>query len=483
MKTWTIGRRIFLLSGCIFWLMIGLNAVAYFGLIKIRAIAARIDGREMPMIVSCATITGHLNEAFIRTLQAAGAEKSADAEAFLAEVKQHALIVDAELAKYEKRVDSAESRADYENLRAARVAYAEQRTAYFAMLREGKRSEAFVFANQKLYPAYLAFSKAADLLVSKSTARGEEAAAQISAATEQANRRMLVLFVITMFIGWCVYLFSTRKINKDLGVVSEMIEQGSQQVAAAAAQVSGSSQELAIGASKQALALQETSSLLTEMDESSRDNAEAALNAARSMREEMVPNFTRIEKAVLTVNESMKASMSSSQETAKIIKTIDEIAFQTNILALNAAIEAARAGEAGAGFAVVAEEVRMLAQRSAEAAKTTQSLLETSQSQLGHTAEHFGTVNMAIQDNISVGRRVSEYIAAIESASKEQARSVVQISTNVVRVDTVIQSNASTAKESASAAEELNAQAQSMKESVAHLLALTGASSVFAFQS
>jgi methyl-accepting chemotaxis protein len=396
-------------------------------------------------------------------------------------VKEHAKAVDAELKLHEPRVDSDEARVDFVKLQQTRAAYAERRNEYFALLREGKRVEASQFANLRLFPAYLEFSKAADQLVAKSTARGLAAADQISQEADTANRRMLVLFVITMFIGWCVYMLSARKINKDLSVVSEMIEQGSEQVASAAAQVSGSSQELAAGANKQAVALQETSSLIAEMDSTARSNEGAALSVAKCMREEMSPNFERIEKAVVTVDESMKSTLSSSLETVKIIKTIDEIAFQTNILALNAAIEAARAGEAGAGFAVVAEEVRSLAQRSAVAARNTQDLLEKSQSQLKQTVESFGTVNTAIQDNILVGRRISEFIAAIEEASREQARGVERITGTVLRVETVTQANASTAEESAGAAEELNAQAQSMKESVTHLLALTGGRSLLPF--
>jgi methyl-accepting chemotaxis protein len=480
MKPWTIRRRIFILTGCIFWLMIGLNAVAYLSLTKIRTIAVRIDEKEMPTINACATITAHLNEAFIRTLQAAGSERPEDSERYLAEVKEHAKVVDTELMAYEVRADTSEARADFEQLRVTRLAYAELRTQYFGMLHAGRRTEATVFANSKLFPAYLEFSKAADALVSKSTRKGVEAADQITLEANQANRRMLILFVVTMFVGWCVYMYSSYRINKDLAVVSEAIEQGAEQVAAAAAQVSGSSQELALGANKQATSLQETNSLISEMDEAAHRNAEAAMSVARCMREELEPNFARIERAVVTVDASMKSTMASSLETAKIIKTIDEIAFQTNILALNAAIEAARAGEAGAGFAVVAEEVRSLAHRSAEAAKNTQGLVEASQGQLKDTVSHFATVNEAVQGNIRVGRRISEHISGIEGASEEQARNVKQINGAVLRVDSVTQATASTAEESASAAEELNAQAQSMKESVARLLALTGGRGFFA---
>jgi len=474
MKHWTIRRRIFVLCCSIFLLLIGLSSVAFFSLGRIRDLAGRIDGHEMPAIVTCTTISSNLNEAFIRTLQAAACEKPEDSERYLAQVRENAKVVDAQLKLHEERLDTDEARQDFENLRKARLAYAEIRTRYFALLKEGQRTEASALATGQLFPAYLQFSKAADALVARSTGQGIESASRIAEESKGAFSRILELFCATMLIGWGIYLLATRRINRDLCMVSEMIEQGSEQVAAAAAQVSGSSQELASGASRQTLAIDETNTALGSMAGVTRQNAGAAQNAGRCMRDEMTPNFERIEKSIVQVNDSMGATMTSAQQTANIIKTIDEIAFQTNILALNAAVEAARAGDAGAGFAVVAEEVRALAQRCAEAARNTQQLIEKSQGQLRLTVDRFSDVNQAIQQSIQVGRRISELISSIESASSEQAEGVQHISTTMSQMGSITQSNAATAEESAGAAEELNAQAQSMKESVLHLLTLTG---------
>jgi methyl-accepting chemotaxis protein len=177
------------------------------------------------------------------------------------------------------------------------------------------------------------------------------------------------------------------------------------------------------------------------------------------------------------MRQAMDAIKESSTNIAKIVKTIDEIAFQTNILALNAAVEAARAGEAGAGFAVVAEEVRSLAQRSANSAKETAARIEDSvnRSEAGvrislKVAESFDAI-------LGKARQVDELIAEIATASGEQTEGITQVTTAVAQMDKVTQSNAAGAEEAASASEEMSAQAELMRESVRHLQALVGGAS------
>jgi methyl-accepting chemotaxis protein len=159
----------------------------------------------------------------------------------------------------------------------------------------------------------------------------------------------------------------------------------------------------------------------------------------------------------------------SSDETAKIIKTIDEIAFQTNILALNAAVEAARAGEAGMGFAVVADEVRNLAQRSAQAAKETATKIEGSLTRTTQGVEISAKVAASLDEITAKVRQVDELVAEVAGASREQTEGITQINIAVGQMDKVTQSNAANAEESAAAAEELNAQAETMKQSVGEL--------------
>jgi methyl-accepting chemotaxis protein len=175
-----------------------------------------------------------------------------------------------------------------------------------------------------------------------------------------------------------------------------------------------------------------------------------------------------------TMAAAMDAIKVSSDDIAKIIRTIDEIAFQTNILALNAAVEAARAGEAGMGFAVVADEVRNLAQRCAQAAKETAGKIEGAITRTGEGVEITGQVAAALNEIVTKVRQVDELVTEVASASREQTEGITQINTAVGQMDTVTQGNAATAEESAAAAEELNAQAETMKQSVAELLQLVG---------
>ena len=170
----------------------------------------------------------------------------------------------------------------------------------------------------------------------------------------------------------------------------------------------------------------------------------------------------------------MQEISKASEETSKIIKTIDEIAFQTNLLALNAAVEAARAGEAGAGFAVVADEVRNLAMRAADAAKNTAALIEGTVKKVSDGTALVKTTNDAFNEVAGSTAKVGELVGEIAAASSEQAQGIEQVNIAVTEMDKVTQQNAATAEESASASEELNAQAEEMKSFVADLAAMVG---------
>jgi methyl-accepting chemotaxis protein len=266
---------------------------------------------------------------------------------------------------------------------------------------------------------------------------------------------------------------NSKRVCHALSALAQSLGDGSNQVASAAAQVSSSSQSLAEGASEQAASLEETSSSLEEMASMTKRNAENAQKANDLAKQ----TRTAADKGTIdmqTMSAAMDAIKVSSDDIAKIIKTIDEIAFQTNILALNAAVEAARAGEAGMGFAVVADEVRNLAQRSAQAAKETAGKIEGA---ITKTAQGVGIsqqVAETLNEIATKARQVDELVAEVAGASREQTQGITQVNTAVGQMDKVTQSNAANAEESAAAAEELNAQAVTMKESVAELLQLVG---------
>jgi methyl-accepting chemotaxis protein len=282
-----------------------------------------------------------------------------------------------------------------------------------------------------------------------------------------------ILGAVAIASGAVLAFFLGRGISATLKQVSHSLNEGADQVAAAAGEVSSSSQTLAEGASQQAAAVEETSASLEEVGAMIKQDADNARQADELMREaiQVIQNADESMKKLTT---SMHEISAASSQTQKIVKTIDEIAFQTNLLALNAAVEAARAGEAGAGFAVVADEVRNLAMRAAEAAKNTSNLIEgtvqkitTGNALVSETSESF---YVASQSTTRIGTIISE----IAGAASQQANAINQVTKAIHEIDTVTQANAAAAEESASASEELSAQAEMMKGSVGHLLEMVG---------
>lgn len=320
--------------------------------------------------------------------------------------------------------------------------------------------------------AVLAAAKETSLSGMESTTKASEKAA---GSLTTASWTMIIGLSIGVVVGIILAVFITLSITGPINRVITSLRSGSEQVTSASGQVSSASQQLAQGASEQASSLEETSSSLEEMASMTRQNADnatqanAVANQASSLAEHGVESMTRMQEAIDRIK-------NSASETAKIIKTIDEIAFQTNLLALNAAVEAARAGEAGKGFAVVAEEVRNLARRSAEAAKTTADLIEESQ----RNAEAGVSVTAEVAKNLSGikenAAKVATLIAEIAAASKEQSQGIDQVNTAVSEMDKVVQQNAANAEESASASEELGSQALELNVMVGDLTAIvTGA--------
>ena len=289
------------------------------------------------------------------------------------------------------------------------------------------------------------------------------------------QRNVTITGIAAIIIGIFLAFFITRGITSVLRRVAAQMDEGAEQVSSASGQVSSASQSLAEGASEQAASIEETSSSLEEMSSMTKQNAENASQADTLMKE-TGKIVAEANSAMGKLTTSMEDISKASEETSKIIKTIDEIAFQTNLLALNAAVEAARAGEAGAGFAVVADEVRNLAMRAAEAAKNTAGLIEGTVKKVHGGSELVTEAGKAFSEVSQSTSKAGDLVAEISAASNEQAQGIDQVNKAVAEMDKVTQKNAANAEESASAAEELNAQAVHMKSSVAELVALMGGS-------
>jgi len=284
---------------------------------------------------------------------------------------------------------------------------------------------------------------------------------------------ILAIGLIFLVITIVVVVFFARSLSMPIARAVRELNEASDQVASASHQVSSSSQSLAEGASEQASAIEETSSSLEEMSSMTRQNADNA-NHANSLMGETRKTVERADGSMKALTLSMKEISSASEETSKIVKTIDEIAFQTNLLALNAAVEAARAGEAGAGFAVVAEEVRNLAMRAAEAAKNTSVLIEGTVKKIKEGSGLVEKTNHEFADVSQSAGKAAELVGEISAASSEQAQGISQISKAIAEMDKVVQQNAANAEESASASEEMNAQALNMKGVIGELSQLIG---------
>lgn len=280
---------------------------------------------------------------------------------------------------------------------------------------------------------------------------------------------VVLVIAVGLLIGFTIHFQLTRPLKKIAG----MLNQEAEQVSLNAEQFAGQSHALAEGASEQAASLEETSASLEEMAATTRNNAGHArevkdiAGATRAAAEAGVTSMQRMDVAMAGIQKA-------GDDISKIVNTINEIAFQTNILALNAAVEAARAGSAGAGFAVVADEVRALAQRSAAAARESGEKIAASLAKTKEGAELNAAVATALVSIADRARQLDDLAASVASASQEQGQGVTQLNSAVNQMDKVTQGNAASAEESASAAQMLTAQAGEMRQAVLHLLELVG---------
>lgn len=268
----------------------------------------------------------------------------------------------------------------------------------------------------------------------------------------------------TRYVGeYAGILAALRGINRNLSATLRQIDESSEQVSSGAEQVSDGAQALSQGATEQAASVEELSATISEISNHIQKTA-ANAQAANVLVGEVGSGIRQSNEMMSEMTDAMGEITNKSNEIGKIIKTIDDIAFQTNILALNAAVEAARAGTAGKGFAVVADEVRNLAQKSAEAAKSTTVLIEATVSAVQNGTKISDETAKSLQDVVEKTNRVVENIQKIADAADEQSVSIKQVTTGVDQISSVVQTNSATAEESAAASEELSGQAQILKD-------------------
>ena len=407
------------------------------------------------------------------TVLAAMLADKTHSEANLQEFQDTQVRIRAAMSDLRKLAETREAQALLDNLNqlAVQVGQAHEELRQ-AMANQQMDAALSIFA-QKLQPRLEEIGRAASSLVDQQN-RDLSAASMASSAKSARGRTLTIgLMMLALVVGAAVFTV-VRKANGSLHIMAGRMSDSAENVSNAASQVSGASQALAQGASQQAASLQETSASTEEVASITRKNADRALQVAGLMQES-ARNATEVNQTLDRMVDKMKEIDASSNKIARIIKVIDEIAFQTNILALNAAVEAARAGEAGLGFAVVADEVRNLAQRCAQAAKDTAALIEESIETSRDGNQRLDRMAGAVRAMTENSTRVKSLVDEVNTGSQEQARGMEQISRAILQMEQVTQKTAAGAQQSASAGTELDGNAAALRSLVLEMREMVGA--------
>jgi methyl-accepting chemotaxis protein len=474
MKNWSVATRLIVGFGLATAITAALGAIAANQLYAVEARSKRITEDALPGVA----LVGRIRSINLHNLALLMEYVATDARDRQELIEARMVANSAEASRlmeaYERTISQPRDRELFEAARQARQVNAEKRRQFMVDSRGSHEAdEALARFDTELKPVYDAYLKAMNDLMVYNEAAGATYATAITTTVTSAIMWTVVGVLFAVAASFGIGLVIVRGTNKVLGDSVAALSTGAEQVVSAAGQVAASAQTLSQGATEQAASLEETSASMEEMASMARRNADHTHEAAGLMSQVdlRVTQSNGVLQAMVT---SMGAIQESSSKVARIIRTIDEIAFQTNILALNAAVEAARAGEAGMGFAVVADEVRGLAQRSAQAARETEALIEESiaRSQEGsrkvtEVAASFGAITESVT-------RVKGLVHEVREASHQQTQGIEQVAQAVTQMEKVTQSSAATAEENAAASEELNAQAESSMAVVRSLAALVG---------
>ncbi|HZZ43261.1 MAG TPA: methyl-accepting chemotaxis protein [Tepidisphaeraceae bacterium] len=469
----TIGKR--LISGFSLLTVVTIT-LGVFAYVRVKSIDKEMKcmaSDALPGVIWCSELS-RVNQAGGRIiLQHIVTDDKAEMAAEEEKLKQVNTDAEAAYKSYEDQITQDEDRRNFGKLRDLQTQWVKSQEGILSLSRTLKTKEASDLYLKQAQPIIEAMAKETEEMTKWNRNYGEAAADRGSISVMGAKTGIIIAIGVALLGAIVTSFVLIRAINKALSRIASNLSEGADQVSSAASQVSASGQSLAQGATEQAAALEETSSSLEEMSSMTKRNAETAQQAS-TIAAQAKEAAARGNGSMGKMSSAIEQIQKSAGDTAKIIKTIDEIAFQTNLLALNAAVEAARAGEAGKGFAVVAEEVRNLAMRSAEAAKSTSSLIEGSVEAARNGVALSNEVAKQLGEIHQASEKVNALVSEIAAASHEQSTGIGQVNDAVTQMDKVTQSNAAGAEESAAAAEELSAQAEQLQGIVRDLTKLVG---------